>query len=166
MKPLPVDPAIKVAAHVDALFGESVSNELDLAKTSFEFSRKTGRIKNFSVDNKLAGTLRTDGGIAITLFGAGIFFRSNAFRANCVVANQDAVPFVSEGRSLFCKHVIWCGSNVRVGSDVAVLDPQDSIIAVGVAIFSVKTMMAHEKGVAVRIREGIKGRTEQTRSSI
>jgi uncharacterized protein with predicted RNA binding PUA domain len=72
---------------------------------------------------------------------------------------QDAVPFVSEGRSLFCRHVEWCGSNVQVGSDVAVID-SNIVIAMGVAILPFALMKRYNRGVAVKIREGIKGRSE------
>src|SRR5687767_7519976 len=100
----------------------------------FEYSRRTGRIKNFSIGGRLAGTLRTDGGIALAIDGAQHFLdKSKQFRENCVAPVQEAVPFVSEGRSLFCRHVEWCGSGVRAGSDVAVID-NDRVIAVGVAI--------------------------------
>jgi uncharacterized protein with predicted RNA binding PUA domain len=76
-----------------------------------------------------------------------------------VVPAADAVPFVSEGRSLFCRHVQWCGSNVKTGSDVAVLDGDNSVIAVGIAVLGAGLMSRFSKGVAVKVREGIKGRT-------
>jgi len=128
----------------------------------FEFSRRTGRIKNFSIAGRLAGTLRTDGGIALTIAGAQhLLDKSEGFRENCVASVQEAVPFVSEGRSLFCRHVEWCGSNVRVGSDVAVIDSSNNqVIAVGAAILPAKLMKRYSRGVAVKIREGLKGRTE------
>ena len=165
MKPLPINPMSKLSAHIDALFGNGVSQALEADKTSFDFSRRTGRIKNFSIANRLVGTFRTDGGIAITIYGASMLTQSTQFRENCIKASEEATPFVSEGRSLFCKHVIWCGSNVKTGSDVVVLDSKSDIIAVGVALMSAKAMMAYKKGVAVRIREGIKGRTDITRTS-
>jgi uncharacterized protein with predicted RNA binding PUA domain len=80
---------------------------------------------------------------------------------------QEAVPFVSEGRSLFCRHVEWCGSNIKVGSDVAIIngnsnngDNDTGVIAVGVAILPSKLMKQYHKGVAVKVRQGIKGRIE------
>jgi uncharacterized protein with predicted RNA binding PUA domain len=84
--------------------------------------------------------------------------QSRNFMENCVVANQEAVPFVSEGRSLFCRHVEHCGSAVKVGSDVAVLDENDRVIAVGVAMLSANTMQRFSKGVAVRVRQGLRSR--------
>jgi len=76
---------------------------------------------------------------------------------------QEAIPFVSEGRSLFCKHVEWCGSNVKVGSDVAVIDSDNKVIAIGIAVLSHKLIKRYDRGVAVKCREGIKGRMEYNR---
>jgi uncharacterized protein with predicted RNA binding PUA domain len=159
LNPLPMDAREKVCRHVDALFGAGVSDALP-ADIQFEFSRRTGRTKNFSVDGRLAGTLRTDGGIALTIAGAQHFLdNSRQFRESCIEPVREAVPFVSEGRSLFCRHVEFCGSNVQVGSDVAVVDG-GKVIAVGVAILPSRLMKQYSRGVAVKIREGIKGRTE------
>lgn len=158
VNPLPVEPVEKVRRHADAIFGAGISDILK--DMQFEFSRRTGRIKHFSIDGRLAATLRTDGGLALTVSGAQYFLdNSSQFRENCVVPVQEAVPFVSEGRSLFCRHVQWCGSNVWVGSDVAVIDG-GKVIAVGVAILPSGLMKQYSRGVAVKIREGIKGRTE------
>ena len=44
-------------------------------------------------------------------------------------------PFVQEGRSVFCKHVVWCGKNVRVAADTPILF-ENRVIAVGRAILS------------------------------
>ncbi len=52
--------------HVDALFGAGVSDALP-ADIQFDFSKRTGRIKNFSIGGRLAVTLRTDGGLALTI---------------------------------------------------------------------------------------------------
>jgi uncharacterized protein with predicted RNA binding PUA domain len=81
------------------------------------------------------------------------------FHENCIKPVQEAVPFVSEGRSLFCRHVEWCGSNVKTGSDVAVVHGS-KVIAVGTAILPSMLMNQYSRGVAVKIREGLKGRTE------
>jgi archaeosine-15-forming tRNA-guanine transglycosylase len=48
---------------------------------------------------------------------------------------------------------------VQVGSDVAVID-SNIVIAVGVAILPFALMKRYNRGVAVKIREGIKGRSE------
>jgi len=161
LKPLPLNPRQKITRHIDSLFGNGISSVLPIEKIQFEYSKRTGRIKNFSLGNQLIATLRTDGGLALTVFGAQELSKVKHFEQNCIIPTQEALPFVSEGRSLFCKHVHWCGSYVRPGSDVAVLE-NDSIrvrvVATGVALFDSSLMKRYERGVAVRIREGIKRR--------
>lgn len=137
-----------------------------------EYSKKTGKIKSFSIDDKLIGTFRTDGGIALTIFGATLFLEHKQFLQHCIVPTEDAIPFVSEGRSLFIKHVSHCGLSVSCGSEVAIIDQNQSILAVGRSLFSCIyfTQMANEhsvksngalqiRGIAVKIREGIKSRS-------
>jgi uncharacterized protein with predicted RNA binding PUA domain len=160
LNPLPLNAPEKVARHLDALFGSGVGSALP-ADVTFEFSRRTGRIKNFSIAGTLAGTLRTDGGIALTISGAQFLLdKSEQFVQNCIVPVEEAVPFVSEGRSLFCRHVAKCGPNVKVGSDVA-LTYDARVIAVGVSLFSSDLMKLYSRGVAVKVRQGIKSRAEQ-----
>jgi conserved protein with predicted RNA binding PUA domain len=164
LNPLPIDAREKVRRHVDAIFGAGVSDALP-ADMQFNFSKRTGRIKNFSIGGRLAVTLRTDGGLALTTAGAQYLLEnSKQFRENCIEPMEEAVPFVSEGRSLFCKHVKWCGSNIKVGSDVAVIDCSSDngrvVVAVGIAMLPSRLMKQYRKGVAVKVRQGIKGRTE------
>ena len=161
MNPLVLNSINKISHHIDSLFGSGVSNALPLEEIQFKYSKKTGRIKNFCIRNQLIATLRTDGGLALTVFGAQELCKTKYFRENCVIPSQEALPFVSEGRSLFCKHVQWCGSNVKPGSDVAVLESYSNnakVVATGIALFGNAMMNKYERGVAVRIREGIKSR--------
>lgn len=161
MHAIDVDPLEKIRHHLNAVF----DTHFILPKsTSFDYSKRTGRIKNFTFESQLAGTLRTDGGIALTLSGAQILMKNPQFKVNCIIPTQEAVPFVSEGRSLYCKHVKWCGSNVKVGSDVVVINDNDEILAVGRARIASNMMKGLDAGVAVRIRQGIKSRTSTERS--
>jgi uncharacterized protein with predicted RNA binding PUA domain len=160
LRPLPLDWPDKIYCHIDAIFGIGISSVLQEG-VQFEYSKKTGRIKNFSIGNKLVATFRTDGGIALTIFGATELLKNKQFRENCVIPTPEAIPFVSEGRSLFCKHVEWCGSNIRVGSDVAIINKEYIVLATGKALFQYNIMKKYRKGVAVKVREGIKSRVEE-----
>ena len=155
-----MNPNEKISYHLDALFGKGVSNVLP-RELSFSYSRKTGRIKSFGINNKLIGTLRSDGGIALTIFGASILLSDTGFKQNCMIPNEDALPFVSEGRSLFCKHVEWFGSNINIGSEVVVIDKNDVVLAVGRSVVSQSQLLGRIGDVAVRVREGIKSRSEK-----
>jgi conserved protein with predicted RNA binding PUA domain len=158
LKPLSLNWADKIYCHIDAIFGVGVSTALDGGDLQFEFSKKTGRIKNFSLRNELVATFRTDGGLALTIYGAKELLKSKQFRENCVIPIPEAISFVSEGRSLFCKHVEWCGSYIKVGSDVAIINKDNAVLATGRALFGCSIMKKYPKGVAVKIREGIKSR--------
>lgn len=154
-----MNPNEKISYHIDALFGNGVSNVLP-SELSFLYSRKTGRIKSFGMKDQLIGTLRSDGGIALTIFGASILLRDSSFKQNCIIPKEEALPFVSEGKSLFCKHVEWFGSNINIGSEVVVIDKSDVVLAVGKSVVSQSQLHGIIGDVAVRIREGIKSRVE------
>lgn len=152
--------AEKIYFHIDALFGKGVSNVLP-KDVEFTYSKKTGRIKSFGIKDKLIGTLRSDGGIALTIFGASVFLDYSTFKENCIIPIHDALPSVSEGRSLFCKHVQWYGRNINIGSEVVVIDKSNTVLAVGKSVVSQSQLDGRIGDVAVKIREGIKSRGEQ-----
>ena len=127
------------------------------------FSRKTGRIRTVSHKGELLCTLRIDGGLAITPHFAQILLKSRTFRENCVEINQDAYPFVKEGRSVFCKHVIKCGKKVRISADTPVLF-KNQVIAVGKAVLSYEMISDFDRGVAIKVRDSLKSRTEEISS--
>src|SRR5689334_7386892 len=160
MEPLPFNPEDKIHCHIDAIFGMGISDILLEEGLQFEYSRRTGRIRNINIGSCLVATLRTDGGLALTIFGAAQLLKNKQFKENCVIPSEEAIPFVSEGRSLFCKHVEWCGSNVKIGSEVALIDKNDRVIATGKSLFGSKTMKMYCRGVAVKVREGIKSRVK------
>lgn len=171
MKKLFVDPNQKIRSHVDFLFGRDIGALLP-DNLEIEYSRKTGKVRSFSIDGDLIGTFRTDGGIALSILGATLFLKNKNFVQNIIVPIDDAIPFVSEGRSLFIKHVLKCGENVQCGSDVAILDQSNSVIAVGRSLFSHEYFsqiiddisdeengISRHRGIGVKVREGIKSRT-------
>ena len=144
-----MDHLVKLRNTVDALFGLGVSAKLP-KKIEFTFSRKNGRIRSVSSDGKLLCTLRIDGGLAITVHLAQLFVKNKRFRENsCISVDADSKPFVEQGKSVFCSHVIKCGKNIKVGSDVPILH-RGKVIAVGKAVLSCKTIEAMRRGVAVR----------------
>ena len=154
-----MDHILKLQHSLDALFGNGVSKQLP-KDIELIFSRKTGRIRTVSHKGKLLCTLRIDGGLAISPYFAQILLKSKAFRENCVEINEDAAPFVESGRSVFCKHVVWCGKKVRISADTPVLF-KNQVIAVGKAILSSEMISDFDRGVAIKIRDSLKSRSEE-----
>ncbi|WP_371504173.1 PUA domain-containing protein [Nitrosopumilus adriaticus] len=145
---------LKLQYSLDALFGNGVSKHLP-KNIEMTFSRKTGRIRTVSHDGRILCTLRIDGGLAISPYFAQILLKSKAFKENCVEINQDAAPFVMEGKSVFCKHVIWCGNKVSISADTPILF-KDRVIAVGKAVLSHEMISDFNRGVAVKVRDSLK----------
>ena len=151
-----MDSFLKLQHSIDALFGTGTSKYLP-KDVEFTFSRKNGRIKTVSYRGDLLCTLRIDGGLAISPFFAQILMKNRLFRENCVEVSEDAAPFVQEGRSVFCKHITWCGKNVHISADTPVLF-KNRVIAVGKAVLSYEMISAFNRGVAVKIRDSLKSR--------
>lgn len=145
---------LKLKYTLDALFGRGTSSRLP-KDIQLNFSRKTGRIRTVTHSGKILCTLRIDGGLAITPYCAQILLKGAGFKKNCIEIDDDAAPFVECGRSVFCKSILWCGTNIHIGDDVPILF-QGMVIAVGKAVLSAKMMMDFERGVAVKVRDSVK----------
>src|SRR5574341_2267649 len=149
-----MDSVLKIKYTLDALFGNGTSKYLP-KEIKFTYSKRTGRIQHVFENEKLLCTLRIDGGLAITPYLAQILLKGKKFKENCLQVDADSKPFVEQGNSVFCKHVVWCGKNILIGADVPVLY-QDAVIAVGRAVLSSRMIKSLKHGVAVKIRDSLK----------
>ncbi|MBT6194783.1 MAG: queuine tRNA-ribosyltransferase [Nitrosopumilus sp.] len=147
---------LKLQQSLDALFGPGSSKYLP-KDIDVILSRKTGRIRTVSHKGNILCTLRINGSLAISIDFAQTLLQSKTFRENCIEINKDAAPFVMEGRSVFCKHVVWCGKNVRIAADTPILF-ENKIIAVGKAILSSEMISDFNRGVAIKVRDSLKSR--------
>ncbi len=138
----------------DYVFGRGVSGALPKSGLKPVYSRKSGRIKGVLHDGRIFATVKTSGAIALSVYGASHMVRSRTFLRNCVVVKDDAVEFVKEGKSVFCKYVESAGKDVLPRSEVAVLDRGGRVIGVGRAIIAGRYMQLFYSGVAVKVRRG------------
>ncbi len=149
----------KFAISLDYIFGKGVSSVLPLERLEFSFSKRTGKVKTISLEDRLLATIRSNGSIALTVYGAGLLVKHRGFQGNCVVVEEGPDKFVAEGKSVFARHVVSCGDRVRPASDVVILDVTGKVIAVGKAVLSAKMMRGFDRGMAVKVRESIGKRT-------
>jgi len=149
-----LDSILKLKYTLDALFGIGISRHLP-KEIRITYSKRTGRIQHVFQNDKLLCTLRIDGGLAITSYFAQILLKSKKFRENCLEVDEDSKPFVENGSSVFCKHVMWCGKNILIGADVPILY-KDTVIAVGRAVLSSRMIKSLKRGVAVKVRDTLK----------
>jgi len=142
---------------LDYEFGVGTSRALPKAGLEFVYSKKSDRLKQVIHDDKLFATIRPNGVISPTYYGACLLIKSKAYAENAVVVEQDAVKFVSEGKSVFCKFVKRVGRHVLSSGEVAVLDPAGRVIGVGSAKMHGDFMREFKHGVAVKTRGSAKG---------
>jgi predicted RNA-binding protein (TIGR00451 family) len=137
---------------LDYEFGAGAGRALPKMGLEFVYSRKSERMKQVLHDGKLLATIRPNGVISPTMHGASVLMKSKAFAENSVVVEADAVKFVKEGRSVFCKFVMRTGRHVLPSGEVVVLDPAGNLIAVGSAKIHGDHMRQFKHGVAVKTR--------------
>jgi conserved protein with predicted RNA binding PUA domain len=142
---------------LDYEFGVGTSRALPKTGLKFLYSKRSDRLKQVVHDEKLFATIRPNGTISPTYYGATLLIKSKAYAENSVVVEQAAVEFVSEGRSVFCKFVKGVGKHVLPSGEVAVLDPAGKVIAVGSAKIHGDYMRQFKHGVAVKTRGSVKG---------
>ena len=158
-----MDNVQKLKHTIDVLFGHGISKTLP-KDIEIVISKKTGRIRNVNHNGSLLFTPRTDGGLAITRYCAELFLKNKKFRENCLKIDAESKPFVEQGRSVFCQHIVSCGKNVRIGSDVPVLY-KNQVVGVGKAVLSTMMILHQQRGVAIKIRDSLKSQIDGGNSS-
>jgi predicted RNA-binding protein (TIGR00451 family) len=137
---------------LDYEFGPGTRRALPKTGLKFIYSKRSDRLKKVLHEDKLFATIRPNGVIAPTFYGASMLIRSKAYAQNSVVVEPAAVEFVRQGKSVFCKFVKSVGKHVLSDGEVAVLDPEGNVIAVGSARVHGDYMRSFKAGVAVKVR--------------
>jgi predicted RNA-binding protein (TIGR00451 family) len=146
----------RVSIMVDYLFGRGVSRALPKEGFRLQYSRRSGRVKLIFHDGKLFATVKPNGAMALSIYGASILSKGIKFRENCVQVSDDVVEFVRGNKSVFCKFVVWAGKNVSPKSEVAVIDGKGKVVGVGTAVLNGAFMREFKTGVAVKVRAGLR----------
>ncbi len=144
----------QVALMVDYLFGKGVSRALPKSGYQLYRSRRSGRVKLIHLDGKLFATVKPNGAMALSIFGAQTLARSPGFKESCVQVSDDVAQFVRGGKSVFCKFVAWAGKRIYPKSEVAVVDGKWNVLGVGMAVLSGAHMEQFKSGTAVKVRTG------------
>jgi len=136
-------------------FGIDATNSLFKGKIEFVISRKTGKIRNVISDGEHVLSMRAgDGLYTLRKEGADRIVSATLPPFMRVSVSDDAVPFVSEGRNVFCQFVTECDKDLRPMEEVIVTDGKDKVIATGRMMLVADEIRSFKKGVAVKIRSG------------
>jgi len=148
-------PGRELALMTDYLFGRGVSRALPPSGFRLFYSRRSGRVKLIHHEGKLFATVKPNGAIALSIYGATILSKSPRFKENCVQISDDVTQFVRGGRSVFNKFVVAAGRNIYPKSEVAVVDSRGRVVGVGMAVLNGAHMTQFKTGVAVKVRAGL-----------
>jgi 7-cyano-7-deazaguanine tRNA-ribosyltransferase len=133
-------------------FGPGAS---ELMEDSFRIkkSRRTGRIRWIYQGKELIASVRaSDHFIIPKKYLADKLKDKFKYPKLRVVVDDDAVSFISEGKSVFAKFVADIDPELRVNDEVLVVDKRDDLIRLGTLILSPREVRDFSRGVAVRVR--------------
>lgn len=130
------------------IYGRGTAEKLKGRRVEVEYN-KAGRVRRVFVDGRLAFVLRNnDGYLLPTLYGA-------SFLENRVVVRGEAAEYVAGGRNVPAKYIADVSSGSRANGEVAVVDAEGRLIAVGRLVYSSRELSLG-RGYAVRVREALK----------
>jgi 7-cyano-7-deazaguanine tRNA-ribosyltransferase len=103
---------------------------------------------------------------SLTVEGAKRLLKSGKPYSLWVRVQEDAEPFVAQGKSVFAKHVVDADEKIRPQEEVIVIGERNRVFAVGKAVLTGREMKVFKHGVAVKVRrgieEGVKNKAKET----
>lgn len=137
----------------DYQFGKNVGKKLFPKDVKIEISKKTGRMRRIYLEDKLLATLEpTTGFLILTYYGGLRLKEILEYPKYRIVISNKAVPFVSKGRSVFCKFVIDLDPNLLPKEIVLIVDKKDNLIAIGETVLSAIEIKQFKNGVAAKVK--------------
>jgi len=147
----------KIRSIADYQFGKGVGKILFPDGVELRFSGRTGRVKEVYFKGKLLATLRPQTGtFCPTIEGFKRIISHLQPPKFRVTVQDEVVKFVMKGKNVFAKHVKNADPNIRPEDEVVVVDRNDNVLAVGRAVLNGKEMLAFQRGIAVKVRHGIR----------
>jgi 7-cyano-7-deazaguanine tRNA-ribosyltransferase len=147
----------RVRAVSDYQFGPGTGDLLLDGKVELVKSKNTDRIRNVLVDGEHVLSMRApDGFFSLRPPGARRLLKGLAPPKLRVMVAEDSEQFNREGKNVFCQFVRACDPALVPMDEAIVVNLRDELLAIGRALLTGEEMLALRKGLAVRVREGIK----------
>lgn len=138
----------------DYQFGRKTGKKF-LKETTVKKS-KTNRIRYIYRKDLLATLRARDNLFTLTSEGAKRLHKILEYPHYRVMASEEAVPFILEGRDLLSKFAVSWDTGLRAYEEVLVIDPNDSLLGTGTLMLSPIELEYFERGVAVKMRTAVK----------
>jgi 7-cyano-7-deazaguanine tRNA-ribosyltransferase len=144
----------RISAVADMQFGKNASKTLFNGNIKIVKSKKTGKIRNIYCNEQHILSMRaSDGLFTLKINGAQLlhnYFNHPKLR---VTVENDAVPFIKEGKSVFAKFVQDCDPDILPLDECLIVDEKDNLLAVGRCLLNRAEMLSFSCGIAVKTRE-------------
>ena len=140
----------------DYQFGKGVGRALFPDTCTFILST-TGRVRQVVDNGQRIATLKPDSGwFTLSIEGARRLHSFLPYPRMRVVVMDEVSEFIAEGKSVFAKHVVEVDEDIRASDEVIVVNTKDELLATGRAVLSAFEMLEMERGMAVKVRQGVK----------
>jgi len=156
--PKPLDWVMqRVRATADMQFGRGAAEALLAGRVELVRSKNTGRVRNVLVDGRHVLSMRAhDGLFTLRAEGGKVLHRAFGKPALRVVVETETAEFNRLGKNVFAKFVVAADPELRPMDEVLVVDQEDRLAAVGQALLNPEEMVAFDRGLAVKVREGLR----------
>jgi 7-cyano-7-deazaguanine tRNA-ribosyltransferase len=145
---------MRVSAVADMQFGKGAGKALLDGKIKLVKSKKTSKIRNIYCAGKHILSMRAgDGMFTLKINGAQALHKSFKYPKLRVIVNEDAVPFIKDGKSVFAKFVHDCDPELRPFDECLIVDEKDNLLAAGRCLLNRIEMISFNYGVAAKTRD-------------
>ena len=116
----------------------------------------TGRVRQVIDGGVRIATVKADSGwLTLSIEGAKRLHDFLPHPRLRVIVMEEVAEFIAAGKSVFAKHVVNVDENIRAGEEVLVVDTRDKLLATGKCLLSAFEMLEMDRGVAVKVRQGV-----------
>jgi len=144
----------RISGVANMQFGLKASDALFHGDIRIVKSKKTKKIRNIYCDSQHILSMRaSDGLFTLKIRGAQLLHSSFASPHLRVIVENDAVPFIKDGKSVFAKFVKECDPQLRPYDECLIVDENDTLLAVGRCLLNRLEMLSFQSGLAVKSRE-------------
>jgi predicted RNA-binding protein (TIGR00451 family) len=121
-----------------------------------KFSRETGNLKFLTLDGQpYLNYIPTSGYFSLSEPAGVLLHRAVPPPQHRVTVQSSVAEFLRAGKSVFCKHVVAMDEGLSSGAECLVVDEDDRLLALGVALDNARFVLKAASGMAVKVRRGI-----------